>query len=126
RTGSYTAAGPVLGLNRTTVGRRIDSLETALGMSLFRDSPAGPEPTPEGRILLESATRIEAEIERMGSLLRIQAEAPTHVRIASSAGIAVEFLLEIAEFQADRTDVGIELLGALDPLEAVTQRRADL
>ncbi len=45
RTGSYTAAGRLLGINRTTVGRRIDALENALGVSLFQYTPNGPVPT---------------------------------------------------------------------------------
>ena len=100
RTGSYSAAAPVLGVNRTTVGRRIDALEAALGVSLFRDTPAGPEPTPEGKLLLDAATRMEAEVASLAAQLAPEALGGATIRIASSAGIAAEFLAEIAKAPA--------------------------
>lgn len=126
RSGSYTAAAPLLGINRTTIGRRFAELEAALGVILFRETPGGHEPTAEGALLLETAARIEAEVEH---LLRRLGQVPavaSPIRIASSAGLASEFLGELAAFQQRRPDVAIELLGALDPLAAVSERRADL
>ena len=126
RTGSYSAAAPVLGLNRTTVGRRVDTLESALGVSLFEEAPTGPEPTAEGRLLLDAAIRIEAEIDRLHAQLVLEKEAVPRIRIASSAGIAVEFLSVFADFQAHHPDAKLELVTESDPLEAVTRRRAEL
>lgn len=126
RSGSYTAAAPLLGVNRTTVGRRVAELEAALGLTLFRDTPGGYEPTPEGALLLGTARRIEAEVERLRAALGSHDPVASPIRIASSAGLAAEFLPELAAFQRERPAVAIELSGALDPLAAVTERRADL
>jgi DNA-binding transcriptional LysR family regulator len=126
RSGSYTAAAARLDMNRTTVGRRVSALESALNATLFREGPFGPEPTREGRLVLEAAARIEAELGELHRALAATAGEPGVIRIASSAGVGVEFLDLFAEFQRLRPHVGLELLGALDPIEAVSQRRADL
>lgn len=126
RTGTYTAAARQLGVNRTTVGRRIEALERAAGHALFIHGPTGHEPSAEGRRLLASAARIEAEIDGLRAALELGDVRPDSIRIASSAGIASEFLPEIAAYQREEPGTTIELVGAIDPLEAVTQRRADL
>ncbi len=53
RTGSYAAAGRLLGLSRPTVWQQIDSLERDFGVKLFTRAGRGVEPTNEGRVLLE-------------------------------------------------------------------------
>src|SRR4051812_4824041 len=62
RTGSYTAAGRQLGVNRTTIGRRVDALEKALGKPLFEETPLGPSPTVAGARLLDAAAAMEHEV----------------------------------------------------------------
>jgi DNA-binding transcriptional LysR family regulator len=126
RTGSYLAAGRALGINRTTVGRRIDALEQAVGRSLFLESPAGPEPSREGRILLAAAARIEDELDRFRSELDAPDAMREPVRLVGSAGIVSEFLPEIADYQLREPGAAIEIVGSLDPLDALSQRRADL
>lgn len=126
RAGSYTAAGRRLGVNRTTVGRRIDALEAALGVELFRETPRGHEPSRDGEHLLAAATRIEREIGELTEKLGKQSRAAAPIRIASSAGLAIEFLDELKRFQQCEPGARIEMLAELDPVEAVTHRRADL
>jgi DNA-binding transcriptional LysR family regulator len=126
RAGSYTAAGRRLNVNRTTVGRRIDALEMALGQSLFEETPLGPAPTPAGRRVLRAAEAAEVEIKAMITDLGAVDRREGPLRIAGSAGIAVEFLPEIVQFRKLYPGVAVELLGELDPIDAVTSRRADL
>lgn len=126
RAGSYTAAGRQLGINRTTVGRRIEALEAALGVELFLETPRGPAPTRDGELLLAAATGMEREAERLADTLGRRDRASAPVRIASSAGLASEFLDELRRFQETEPSVRVELLGELDPVDAVTYRRADL
>ncbi|WP_408591368.1 LysR family transcriptional regulator [Novosphingobium sp.] len=126
RTGSYTAAGRLLAMNRTTVGRRIDALEASLGVPLFADTPRGPAPTKAGERLLKAATDIEREVAGMLDDLALGAQAAGSVRIAASAGIVSEFLPQLLRFQQANPQCAIELLGELDALDAVTCRRADL
>ncbi len=126
RAGSYTAAGRQLNINRTTVGRRIDALEASLGIALFNETPSGPGPTPAGQRLLAAATAIEHEVASMLADLAAPDGLGDPIRIAASAGMVAEFLPELLEFGRAHPAIPIELLGELDPLDAVTHRRADL
>ena len=126
RAGSYTAAGRHLKVNRTTVGRRVDALEQALGAPLFDYTALGPAPTAAGGRVLAAAEVIEREIAAMLADLATPGPRQPVMRIAGSAGLAGEFLPEITAFCGANPDVPVELLEELDPLDALTQRRADL
>lgn len=126
RAGSYTAAGRQLGINRTTVGRRIEALESALGIELFMETPRGHAPTRDGERLLATATAMEREADKLMDMVGQRDRRSAPIRIASSAGLAIEFLDELRRFQTAEPSVTIELLGELDPVDAVTHRRADL
>ena len=60
RDGSLSAAARRLGLAQPTVGRHIDALETALGLTLFTRSPRGLTPTP-------AALALEPHVEAMAA-----------------------------------------------------------
>lgn len=126
RTGSYSAASKELGIDRTTVGRRVSALEKSLKIELYRYTPAGPEPTPEGKLLLAAANRIEATVKDVRSEINCSITSGTPIRIASSAAIGIEFLTIFNDFQITHPDISFELMGQLDPIEAITQRKADL
>ncbi|MBU6393007.1 MAG: LysR family transcriptional regulator [Sphingomonadales bacterium] len=126
RAGSYTAAGRQLGINRTTVGRRIETLEAALDLALFEETPLGPAPTPAGRRLLAAAAAMEREVAAMYRDLGSAEALDAPVRIAASGGIGSEFLAELLAFRVANPACPVELLEELDPLDAVTHRRADI
>lgn len=126
RAGSYTAAGRHLNINRTTVGRRIEALEAALGTTLFEETPHGPAPTIAGHRLLAAAEAMEREVNAMLDDYDVAGRLAGPVRIAGTAGIAAEFLPEIAAFRRIYPTAVVELLGELDPIDAVSKRRADL
>jgi DNA-binding transcriptional LysR family regulator len=127
RAGNYTSAGARLKVNRTTVGRRIEALETRLGLSLFEQTPNGYQPTPAGRAVLECAEQVEREIERLNERLRTPEErlAGT-VRIAVSGGIDTEFMAELLAFRRAEPGVKLELQTNRDALDSVLQRKADI
>ena len=60
REGSTLAASRVLGINQTTVARRIDVLEQALGLTVFEKTPRGSKPTEAALRLLPLAEVLEA------------------------------------------------------------------
>jgi DNA-binding transcriptional LysR family regulator len=122
RAGSYTAAAPLLGVNRTTVGRRVAALEKGVGRPLFLEAPTGPEPTAEGHLVLEAALRIEAEVASLMTVIGTAIPHEASVRVASSAGLAAEVL----EAMGGPDSPPVELVSALDPIDAVTRRKADL
>lgn len=59
RHGSTLAAGRALGMDQSTVQRRLAELERRLGQPLVRRQPSGYRLTPFGEALLPSAERIE-------------------------------------------------------------------
>lgn len=59
RAGSTLAAAAELKVSQTTVARRINALEEALGLSLFDRMPAGYRLTETGQALLERAHGVE-------------------------------------------------------------------
>jgi len=124
RTGSYSRAGPLLGMDRTTVGRRVAALEEAVGAALFREAPTGPEPTEAGRLLLAAAARMDADITAAIRAAGGNLADPAPLRIAGSAGLAALLVDGLAD--GTREPLAIELVAALDPIDAITHRRADL
>jgi DNA-binding transcriptional LysR family regulator len=127
RAGNYTSAASRLKVNRTTVGRRIDALETQLGLSLFEQTPNGYRPTAAGRAVLECAEQVEREVERLNERLRTPEErlAGT-VRIAVSGGIDTEFMAELLAFRRAEPGIKLELQTNRDALDSVLQRKADI
>ncbi len=65
RTGRFTSAATALGLNHTTVSRRIAALERDLGGRLLARSSGGWELTPLGREALQAAERLEAVMREL-------------------------------------------------------------
>ena len=60
RTGTTLAASRQLGVSQSTVARRIDALETALGLKLFDRRQAGYALTEAGQDLIEAAASVES------------------------------------------------------------------
>ena len=87
REGSTLAASRMLNMNQTTVSRRIEALEHALGLALFTRTTRGFAPTPQGQALMTrivaveiAATNVETEATRLtrdltGSIRVTSAEA---------------------------------------------------
>jgi DNA-binding transcriptional LysR family regulator len=63
RAGKLLAAARLLGLDHTTVARRLTAFEEAIGTRLLDRSPRGAALTAAGRALVEYAERIEGEVE---------------------------------------------------------------
>lgn len=64
REGSFTAAAKSLGIEQSTVSRRVASLEAALGFPLFERTRRAPLPTEAALGLRDAASRVEAEFTR--------------------------------------------------------------
>jgi len=62
RAGRLQAAGRQLGLDHSTVARRMSTLETVIGARLIDRSPRGVVLTPAGEVLRDHAERMEVEI----------------------------------------------------------------
>lgn len=81
RTGRYTTAGQQLGLNHTTIARRIAALEAQLGGRVLSREDGGWELTPLGTRALTAAESVERALggldarddERVEGLIRLSA-----------------------------------------------------
>ena len=69
RSGSTLAAAKLLGVNQTTVARRIAALEESLGEKLFDRTAGGYRLTTVGSAMTPNAERVEAEIEAFGRMV---------------------------------------------------------
>ncbi|MFF3570065.1 LysR family transcriptional regulator [Nocardia jiangxiensis] len=65
RTGRYVSAAEELGINHTTISRRITTLERALGGRVLSRGPAGWELTDLGRAALTAAEAVESAVRSL-------------------------------------------------------------
>jgi DNA-binding transcriptional LysR family regulator len=120
RDGSLSGAARRLGLTQPTVGRHIDALEAALGLTLFTRSPRGLAPTPAAKAL---EPHVEAMAAAAAALARTASGEATAdrgaVRVTASEIVGVEVLPPmLAAFHAEHPGIAIEL--------ALTNRTQDL
>jgi DNA-binding transcriptional LysR family regulator len=94
RAGSFAGAAKGLRVDPATVGRRITSLEEALGTKLFvRGANARLTPTEAGSQLLRSAAQTEATLAEVERLSKAEAETPSGVvRLSTMEVLATSFL----------------------------------
>ncbi len=126
-TGSLSAAGRSLGLTQPTIGRHIESLETALGLKLFTRSFDGFSPTDaahELRPYAESLSATTAALRRVasghGSGVR------GTVRLTASEIVGVEVLPPIlAALRNDHPELTIELVLS-NKADDLLRREADI
>lgn len=69
RSGRMSEAARRLGLDHSTIARRLAALEAAIGTRLVDRTPRGAVPTEAGHALMDHAERVEAEILSAGALL---------------------------------------------------------
>jgi DNA-binding transcriptional LysR family regulator len=120
RDGSLSGAGRRLGLTQPTVGRHIDALEAALGLTLFTRSPRGLTPTPAALALEPHVEAMATAAAALGRAASGEAAADRGaVRVTASDVIGCEVLPPIlAAFHAAHPGIAIEL--------ALSNRSADL
>ncbi len=93
RTGTYKAAAARLGVAGSTVGRRLDALEAALGTRLFDRTPDGVQPTAAAERLLPLAEQVEqATTALVRAVESFEAEPEGVVRITAPPGLMDAFV----------------------------------
>lgn len=73
RTGSLSGASRVLGVPRTSVRRRLDSLEALVGAPLLQLGRDGAELTPAGRLMAERGAGLTTEFGNLLQSARLRA-----------------------------------------------------
>lgn len=127
RTGSLSGAARLLGIAQATARRRIEALESSVGVSLFTRSPAGLIPTDMARELIAhvETMALAAEVFNRAASAEALAGSGT-VRVTSSdlLGIEVLPLLLPAICQA-QPQLRVEL-SVSNRLEAIARQEADI
>ncbi|MEL6169140.1 MAG: LysR family transcriptional regulator [Pseudomonadota bacterium] len=96
RAGSLNRAGEALGMDQSTVGRRLTTLESALGATLFLRSRRGLRPTAAGEIAIRWALEMEARADTLGQELAAAEKGVAGVMLLLSNGWLLERLADRA------------------------------
>lgn len=127
RTARLTTAAARLGMDHTTVGRRIGALETGLGARLFDRSPQGYALTPHGERLMPTAERVESLTLAAAADLGEADQAVTGVvRIGAPEGFGSYVLAPLMAPLAERhPGLDIQLI-AISGVLSLSKREADI
>ncbi|MBR8343776.1 LysR family transcriptional regulator [Burkholderia ambifaria] len=126
RGGSLSAAARALQVQHSTVARRIDALESSLGIRLFDRLPRGWPPTDEGLHLAEHAARVEADVHAFARAAQGAAALDGVVRVSASPVFASHFLApRLARAQRAWPALRIDLMGEMHAANLYA-READL
>ena len=127
RAKSLARAASDLGIEDTTVGRRLSALEEKAGTKLFDRTPEGYALTPAGRAVLPRAERMEAEalaLERevSGADGRLEGS----VRVTASEVLATRFIAPyIPSFARAHPNLALDLVCTNEVL-SLSRREADV
>ena len=127
RAGSALRGAELLGVNHTTVLRKLDALDTQLGTPLFERSHTGRTLTDAGRRAAEAAERMEAEADALLNALAAQRRALAgSVRLTTSETLANRLVAPcLRDFHAEHAGVSIELITADERLD-IARGEADV
>lgn len=122
RAGSLAGAARALGVEHTTVGRRLGALERALGASLVVRGSDGLRPTAVALAVVPLLEDVERAVVALRDLVRTRA---SHVRLATPSGFAPYFTRAIVDLRERRPDISIELVSGARPVD-LQRGEADL
>ena len=112
RAGRISVAARKLGVEHTTVSRRLAALEAAIGAPLFHRTAAGYLPTPLGQEILPTAESIERSAEGIGVRARESAgRISGRVRLAVAPEFASHWLVpHLPAFRARHPELDLQIL----------------
>ncbi len=127
REGTLGAAARKLGLTQPTMGRRLKTLEAAVGHSLFQRTPDGFVLTDEGTVVMGHAERMEEEaLALQRQLAGTENTLSGTLRISCSDWFGIHILAPIlADFRRVHPNVIVEILTDSRLLN-LARREADL
>lgn len=108
-TRSFVAAGRLLGVSASAIGKRVARLEERLGVRLFHRSTRSITLTSEGALFLERSRRVLAEIEAAEQELTLSTGAPRGRLRVSLPLVSPLMLPVLADFMQQYPDVELDL-----------------
>jgi DNA-binding transcriptional LysR family regulator len=127
RAGTLSAAAPLLGVDQSTVSRRLGALARVLGAPPLERREGRYVPTPAGMAALQRAERVEREFEGLRQQLDGLDQRPGGaVRLTVPDGLGTSLVVpRLWEFQ--REHPGVDLVVAAEPAVVnLVQREADV
>ena len=127
RTGSISGAARQLGVEHSTVSRRIRSFEEKLGTRLLERKTGNYELTPAGESVKESSGRIEREVLGIdGALLDKDAQQVGPLKVAALNNMASTVLMPMfASFSKSKPQIELHII--VSNIDAsLSQREADV
>lgn len=127
RCGSLAAAARQLGVDQTTVSRRLRALESCMGTPVFERLRGQLTPTPVGEELLARGQRMEAEMAALSHLAADrQAQVQGVIRITAVDALASHYLArQLFDLRNRHPDLAVELIASSKTLE-LSRREADI
>ncbi len=106
------AAAAALGINHSTVFRRLGQIEEALGIKLFERHRSGYVATPAGEEMVQLAARVDDDINAFARKLAGQEIKPAgELRVATNDTLVVDLLTPLfAQFLAQCPDIRLDIL----------------
>ncbi|MGX5733165.1 LysR family transcriptional regulator [Bosea thiooxidans] len=106
------AAAAALGINHSTVFRRLGQIEEALGVRLFERHRSGYVATPAGEEMVQLAARVDDDINAFSRKLAGQEITPAgELRVATNDTLVVDLLTPLfAQFLAQCPDIRLDIL----------------
>ena len=126
RCGSLSAAADAMGVQHSTLSRRLRALEEKLGTRLFERVPKGLLATPAGMAVVEVAQRIEEELQNLGrDLFGLDSQLSGVLRVTTVDFLARRFAPFFLEFSQRYPEVKLELV-VDNATRSLTKREADV
>ncbi|PCE21844.1 LysR family transcriptional regulator [Paraburkholderia acidicola] len=126
RGGSLSGAARTLGVQHSTVARRIDAMEQMLGVRLFDRLPRGWPLTTEGQLLVDHAVRIEEEAHAFERASRGAVSLQGTVRLSVPPGFGSHFLVpRLAAWRRAWPGIQLDIVGEARAAN-LFRREADL
>ncbi len=127
RSGSFAGAARRLGVNESTVARRIARLETRLGSRLLERSAGSLRPTETGNAVFAAAERVERETQALRTQLSgSDSRAAGTVRLTSVPILVNRVLIPaLPSLLQQHSELQIELIAEPRDL-SLTKREADV
>jgi DNA-binding transcriptional LysR family regulator len=127
RQGSVRAAAERLGVNHSTVLRRISQLEERLGAHMFEKLPSGYRLTSAGEEVHQFAQQMEASYDQLATRVSGRDQSIRGLlRVTLAPLLATHLLMpDFGEFARIHPDIEIEVLSSDEPVN-LTNRQADV
>jgi len=124
---SVRAASKLMGVSHSTVSRRLQAMESQLGIKLFVRQPEGFVLTNVGEAMVERAERVESEILSLErEIFGRDTSLSGPIRISMPPHVAQNLVMpHIAEFAALYPDIEIEIDATYD-VANLSRRNADI